>query len=176
MQISKEGTCVPSFYLCVMIEKKIADLLDQKFKEEGFLDCFLVDLQLHAKEKLEVFIDADSGITFEKCQKISRYLEEYLDKEEWLGPKYILEVSSPGISRPLKIPRQYVKNIGRKIEIRTKDGDKKSGLLIAADQEEVTIEEKTRVKEGKRKKTLVLQTVLPYDQIDKTVVQISFKK
>lgn len=64
-----------------MIENKIIDLLDQKFKEEDFLDCFLVDLQLHANQKLEVFLDSDTGITFEKCQKISRYLEQYLDEE-----------------------------------------------------------------------------------------------
>ncbi len=159
-----------------MIENKIIDLLDQKFKEEDFLDCFLVDLQLHANQKLEVFLDSDTGITFEKCQKISRYLEQYLDEEGWLGPKYTLEVSSPGISRPLMKIRQYHKNIGRKIEVKTKEGEKRTGTLVSASDTEITIEEKVRIKEGKRKKTQVIQTVIPFDNIDKTVVQISFKK
>ena len=159
-----------------MIEQKIIDLLDQKFKEEDFLDCFLVDLQLHNNQKLEVFLDSDTGITFKKCQKISRYLEQYLDEEGWLGPKYTLEVSSPGISRPLVKIRQYLKNIGRKVEVKTKEGEKRTGTLISATDESITLEEKVRIKEGKRKKTKVLETVIPFDNIEKTVVQISFKK
>lgn len=159
-----------------MIEKKIIDLLDQKFKEEDFSDCFLVDLQLHANQKLEVFLDSDIGITFEKCRKISRYLEEFIDEEDWFGPKYTLDVSSPGITRPLKKLRQYNKNIGRKVEVKTNDGEKKTGLLIAATDTEITLEEKVRIKEGKRKKTAIVQTVIPFDEIEKTVVQISFKK
>ncbi len=159
-----------------MIEQKIIDLLDQKFKEEDFLDCFLVDLQLNASQKLEVFLDSDKGITFEKCQKISRYLEQYLDEEGWLGPKYTLEVSSPGISRPLKKIRQYHKNIGRKVEVKTKDGEKRTGTLTSITEENITLEEKVRIKEGKRKQTKLIETVIPFDNIEKTVVQISFKK
>lgn len=160
----------------LVIEQKIIDLLDQKFKEEDFSDCFLVDLQLHTNQKLEVFLDSDIGITFEKCRKISRYLEEFIDEAGWFGPKYTLDVSSPGITRPLKKLRQYTKNIGRKVEVKTNDGEKKTGLLIAATDAEITLEEKVRIKEGKRKKTAVVQTVIPFDEIEKTVVQISFKK
>lgn len=72
--------------------------------------------------------------------------------------------------------RQYHKNIGRKIEVKTKEGEKRTGTLVSASDTEITIEEKVRIKEGKRKKTQVIQTVIPFDNIDKTVVQISFKK
>ena len=68
-----------------MIEDKITKLLDEKFKEEEFQDCFLVEIKLHEHNKLDVFIDADSGINFVKCRRISRYLESFIDEEGWLG-------------------------------------------------------------------------------------------
>lgn len=157
-----------------MIEEKIADLLDDKFKEEDFADCFLIEIKLHEHNKLDVFVDADSGMTFEKCKKLSRYLEGYLDTEGWLGPKYVLEVSSPGLSRPLKLKRQYHKNIGRKIEVTTADGTSKTGDLVAVTDESITLEEKVRVKEGKRKKTALVQTEIPFENIKKTIVQVTF--
>lgn len=157
-----------------MVEEKIADLLDEKFKEEDFADCFLIEIKLHEHNKLDVFVDADSGITFEKFQKLSRYLEGYLDTEGWLGPKYVLEVSSPGLSRPLKLKRQYRKNIGRKIEVTTIDGAARSGDLVAVSDESITLEEKVRIQEGKRKKMTLVQTKIPFENIKKTIVQVSF--
>ncbi|MCB0598597.1 MAG: ribosome assembly cofactor RimP [Lewinellaceae bacterium] len=157
-----------------MVESKIESLLEAKFQEEGFTDCFLIELKLHANNKLDVFIDTDNGVTFEKCQQISRYLEEFLDEEGWLGENYVLEVSSPGISRPLKLRRQYPRNIGRKVEVSLAGGKNKEGTLVAVGEEEITIEEKIRVKEGKRRKVQVLQTRIPFEDIKKTVVKISF--
>jgi len=157
-----------------VLESKIESLLDDKFQEEGFTDCFLIELKVYDNLKLDVFIDSDTGVTFEKCQQISRYLEQYLDEENWLGDKYVLEVSSPGISRPLKLRRQYPRNIGRRVEVSLKDGSKREGTLLAVSDEDVTIEEKTRVKEGKSKKMQVLQSKIPFEDIKKTVVKISF--
>ena len=90
-----------------MIEDRIVELLGAKFEEEEFRDCFLVETKFHGNNKLEVFIDCDNGLTFEKCQKISRYLESFIDEKQWLGEKYVLDVSSPGIGRPLILKRQY---------------------------------------------------------------------
>ncbi len=157
------------------MEERIADLLDKKFEETEFADCYLIDIQLGAKgNKLEVFIDSDSGVTFEKCQKISRYLEAHLDEGKWLGEDYTLEVSSPGISRPLKLPRQYLKNVGRNIEINTKAGTKKEGKLIEATDFAATVEEIVITKEGKKKKKEVMQTIIPYDEIKKAIIKIQF--
>ena len=157
-----------------MVESKVKSLLKIKFQEEEFTDCFLIEVKVHANNKLDVFIDSDAGVTFEKCQKISRYLEQYLDEEGWLGDSYVLEVSSPGISRPLKFLRQYPRNIGRKVEVRLRDGASKEGTLVSVGAENITIEEKIRVKEGKRKATQVLHTNIPFEDIKKTVVKISF--
>ena len=157
-----------------MIESKIESLLGAKFQEDEFTDCFLIELKSHAHNKLDVFIDSDTGITFEKCQKISRYLEQYLDEEGWLGEKYVLEVSSPGVSRPLKLRRQYPRNIGRKVEVGLLGGESKEGTLLAVGEEDITIEQKVRVKEGNRKKMQVLQVKIPFTDIKKAVVKISF--
>jgi ribosome maturation factor RimP len=157
-----------------VIEQKIVSLLEEKFQEEEYADCFIIEVKHHANNKLEVFIESDSGITFDKCRRISRYLEGYLDTEGWLGEKYVLEVSSPGVGRPLKLHRQYLLNIGRKVEVSLLEGKPKMGKLLAVDDGSITLEEKVRIKEGKKKKTEILQTVIPFDQIKKTVVKISF--
>lgn len=157
-----------------MVEDKITALLEEKFREDAFADCFLVDLKLHAHNKLDVFLDSDFGITFEKCHQISRYLEQYLDEEQWLGEKYVLEVSSPGISRPLMMQRQYPRNIGRKVEVKLNDGDKRTGTLKEVEEDHIILEEKVRVKEGKRKKTEVVETEISFSSIEHTKVKVTF--
>lgn len=157
------------------IEEKIHELLAAKFQEENFQDCFLVEFHLLPGNKLEVFIDCDSGLTLEKCQRISRYLESHMDEGGWLGENYALEVSSPGLTRPLKLQRQYVKNVGRKVEVTLKDGSPvREGILKAAGETSFTIEELIVTKEGKKKKKTEVQTELPYEQVKKTMIVISF--
>lgn len=156
--------------------QEIESLLQDKLKEAEFADCFLIEIKLHANNKLEVFIDSDTNITFEKCRKVSRFLESQLDENNWLGENYTLEVSSPGIGRPLIFLRQYKKNIGRKVEVSLKNGSSKTGLLLDATDETLRIEEKIRLKEGKKKKTQIIETAIPYDEINKTVVKVEFKK
>lgn len=156
-----------------VIEHKIPELLEEKFQEVGFTDFFLVELKVGINNKVEVFIDSDSSVTFEKCQKISRFLESHIDEEGWLGEKYTLEVSSPGITRPLKFLRQYIKNLGRTVEVTTETETKK-GKLIAATEEMVRLESEERVKVGKKKVKQTVQTEIPMAQVVKTIVKISF--
>lgn len=157
------------------IEEKLNDLLAAKFQEEEFNDCFLVDFELPSPTRLEVFIDSDSGVTFQKCRRISRYLEAVIEEENWFGEKYTLDVSSPGLTRPLKLKRQYMKNIGRKLDVTLKDGEKKKGQLIKVEDESITLEETLRVKEGKKKVRKEVQTEIPFETIKKSLVVISFK-
>jgi len=154
--------------------KKIEALLAEKFQEEEFTDCFLVDIHLSAGNKLEVFVDSDSGITFKKCQRISRFLEKPIDEEGWLGEKYTLEVSSPGTSRPLKFLRQYPKNIGRKLEVKLLEGATKKGTLTKVEPSLIVLEEKIRVKEGKKKVNKIIQYEIPFESIKQARVKISF--
>ncbi len=149
-------------------------MLAAKFQEETFQDCFLVDLYLHQGNKLEVFIDCDSGMTVEKCQRISRYLEHHIDEEGLLGEHYGIEVSSPGLGRSLKLVRQYQKNIGRTFEFTLIEGDPITGVLKAATDKVITVEFTVETKEGKKKKKETVQTEIPFENIKKAMVVISF--
>ncbi len=157
------------------MQAKIEALLEEKFKEEEFQDCFLVEIKLaDGRNKLEVFVDSDTGIDYTKCRKLSRYLETYIDEGKWMGEKYILEVSSPGITRPLKFLRQYKKNIGRKVEVKLKEGGKEEGVLKEVNETEIVLEQKVRIKEGKKKINKVLATPIFFENIKETKVKISF--
>lgn len=157
-----------------MVESKIAALLEQRFKEHDLSDCFTVEVALKPGNRLEVAFDSDSGITFEKCQVVSRFLESHLDAEGWLGEKYVLDVSSPGISRPLAFRRQYPRNIGRTVEVILADNSVHKGILTAAEDETITVEEKVVLLENGKKKKTTVQTVIPFENIHSTVVKVTF--
>lgn len=83
-------------------------------------DAFLVDLVLRSErggQVVEVFIDTDHGVTTDLCAEVSRDLSALLDRTEVIPRKYVLVVSSPGLDRPLKFPRQYRRNIGRRLRV-----------------------------------------------------------
>ena len=83
---------------------------------------------------------------------------------------FSLEVSSPGLDEPLKLLRQYKKNIGRDVELVMNDDAKKEGKLTAVTEENITIE----YTEGKGKKAIVKTDEIPFDAIKQTKVQIKF--
>ncbi len=178
---TKEGATGSLFRLYTLdiqmeLLERITQLLEEKFAtDEAFADCYIVELELKPNQRLYVFADSDSGFTFEKCQKLSRYLESHLDTNLWLSEKYLLEVSSPGIERPLKFPRQYKNNIGRTLLVTMTDKTQHSGAILSADEQQVvlvnTIIERD---EKKKKKEIVVETPIPYDQIEKAVVKLGF--
>ena len=158
-----------------MIEHKIKELLEPKFQEEEFQDVFIVEIKHNpTNNKLEVFLDADGPLTFKTCQRLSRYLEGFIDENNWLGEKYTIEVSSPGITKPLKMKRQYIKNIGRVVKVSFKGHGGKEGTLKAVDDEKITIEEEIIVKDKKKKRKELVDVEIPFEDIAKTVVQIVF--
>ncbi len=156
------------------VTTKITELLNAHFTAtEDLHDCFVVDVNQSAT-KVDVFVDCDSGMTFAKCQRISRYLEGYLDEEQPLGEKYTLNVSSPGVDRPLKFHRQYVKNKGRTLEVTTTEGEKYKGELVTVTELGIVLSGKVRRKEGKRKVTVIEETPISFSDIKKSIVKISF--
>ena len=142
-----------------MIEQKIEELVTAKFAEEDFADCFLVAIKLQANNVLKVFIDNDSGLVVDQCRRVSRYLESYLDEEQWLGEQYTLEVSSPGIDRPLRLKRQYHKNIGRTLLVETKEGLKRQGVLVEVVADGFFLEELIVTKVKKKKKKEIVKSL-----------------
>lgn len=156
-----------------MIEHKIEKLIEQAINELEYTDCFLVDLKVN-NTRVEIFLDSDESVTFEKCRKISRKIEAVLDEEQWLGEKYTLEVSSAGVGKPLKFTRQYVKNIGRTIEIKKVDGEKLRGELVKADDDLVTIKFEETIKEGKKKKKIETVVEVLRRDIKESKIKVSF--
>ncbi len=147
-----------------MRTEDIHNLLITKFEEEGFRECFVVGIEQKGKS-IKVFLDSDTGITLENCRSISRYLEGIFDEKLWFGTDYVLEVSSAGLSRPLVFARQYIKNIGRDMEIILLDGLKIEGTLIEADQNIAKISYTETRKENKKKITETIIKEIPYSNI-----------
>ena len=112
---------------------------------------YLVEVNLRGERGgkiLEVFVDTDAGISANDLTTVSRSLSEELDRRDIVHGKYRLEVSSPGLGRPLKLPRQFAKNIGRKLDVtyRTPDGEAKmEGILQAANATSITLTDKKKI-------------------------------
>ncbi len=134
-------------------------------------DCFLVEIRIKPTNNVKVFLDADSGISIAKCVTYNRALYKMME-ESALYPDgdFSLEVSSPGLSEPLKLLRQYRKNIGRNVEVVLKDGTQKEGKLTEVTEEGIVVEEE----KGKNKKKEVVSHALLFEHIKQTKIQIVF--
>ncbi|GAA4784057.1 ribosome assembly cofactor RimP [Olivibacter ginsenosidimutans] len=151
-------------------EKRVAELVEEKIADRP--DLFLVDVTMHSNGKLMILVDGDQGVSIQDCAAISRHVGYHLEEEDVIINAYNLEVSSPGIDTPLKLLRQYRKNIGRSVSLKITDGSKREGKLIAVGETSIIIEEK--IKE-KGKKAIQQENTIPLDQILETKVLISFK-
>ena len=157
------------------LTERIGQLLEEKYaSDEMFADCFTVSIELKPGNKLFVYADSDSGLSLEKCQKLSRYVEHQLDENLWLGETYGIEVSSPGIDRPLKFPRQYLKNVGRTLAVRRIDKTEIQATLKSADETQIVLTHIEVERDGKKKLKKEVETPIPYEQIEKAVVKLPF--
>ncbi len=132
---------------------------------------FLVEIKIKPTNNIKVFIDGDEGVGIDDLVKYNRALYKQLE-EEALFPDgdFSLEVSSAGLSEPLKMHRQYVKNQGRYAEITTIDGQKIEGLLDTVGETEINVIET----KGKGKKAEVIKHAISFDNIKSTQIQIKF--
>ena len=132
---------------------------------------FLVEIRIKPTNNVKVFVDADEGVILSDLIEYNRKLYRQLE-ESSLFPDgdFSLEVSSPGLDEPLKLLRQYKKNIGRFVDITLKDSTKKEGKLVEATEDGIVIETET----GKRKKKETKQESILFDQIKNTKIQVKF--
>ena len=134
-------------------------------------DYFLVEIKLKPTNNIKIFIDSDAGVSIDKCVSYNRALYKKIE-ESGMFPAgdFSLEVSSPGLDEPLKLKRQYRKNIGRNVEVTLLDGIQKTGKLLDINDEGITIEES----KGSGKKKELIQHHFPFDNIKTTKIQIQF--
>jgi len=157
------------------LTERIGQLLEEKYASDGmFTDCYTVGIELKPGNQLYIYADSDSGLSLLKCQKLSRFVEHQLDENLWLGETYGIEVSSPGIERPLKFPRQYLKNIGRMLAVKCVDGTEHLCVLKSADEAEIVLTQIVVERDGKKKIKKEVETHIPYDQIEKAIVKLPF--
>jgi ribosome maturation factor RimP len=132
---------------------------------------FLVEIKVKATNNIKVYIDGDNGISIEKCVQLNRQLYKIIENSGLFFPgSFSLEVSSPGVDKPLKLQRQYLKNTGRNVEVLFNDGSLKSGRLLQVSNDDIILEETV----GKGKKAETRQLVIPFSNIKTTTVQIEF--
>jgi ribosome maturation factor RimP len=152
-----------------MISKEVI----QRMAEEKLSDTmFIVDVTVGLGNAISVVIDSDEGLSIDKCIEMSRHIEHQFDREV---EDFSLEVSSPGLTQPFKVLRQYLKYLGKEIEIVTGKGDKLTGILQSADEKSFFVETKMNIKvDGK--KTVETKTVEFFPNEIKTVKPvITFK-
>ncbi len=152
----------------------MTDVLDQiKTLLEPLLegsDVFIVNIKMKPTNNIKIFLDADSGLSIDKCIRINRKLYAVMEeKQMYPGGDFSLEISSPGVDEPLLFLRQYHKNIGRTIAVTpTDDSEDKVGILKEVKDESIVLE----MKIGKKKEISIVE--ISFSEIKKIIVQIVF--
>lgn len=149
--------------------------LAQERIDELKRDLFVVDLTISSANVIHLEIDSETGsVSIDDCIRVSRNIEHNLDREE---QDFELSVSSAGIDKPLRVWKQYPKNVGRSLKIKTADGKKLEGELLKVEKDAIEIGFEEIIKaEGKKKKEKVNQTVrLGFGDIQEAKIVVSFK-
>ena len=153
-----------------MDQDLVRKLVDEAVCENDSL--FLIDLSFLPSNKIKVIVDGDDGISLKECVRISRHVEHSLDREE---EDFALEVTSPDITQPLTVERQYRKNVNRILKVKTEEGEIE-GTLVEANIEGISLRWKTREPKpiGKGKITVEKNATIAYQNIKEAKVKITF--
>jgi|WetSurMetagenome_2_1015567.scaffolds.fasta_scaffold826720_1 ribosome maturation factor RimP len=137
-------------------------------------DMFLVDVLVRPGNKITVYLDSIKGVTLNECIAVSKFLEGKLDRDK---EDFELEVSSPGLDRPLKLAIQYEKNVGRIIDVVKADGNKVMGTLMGIDGGVIRTEVEDKVKDRKtgKKRTEIRVEEIKLEDIKSAKIVISLK-
>lgn len=161
---------LPSFYNNMTFKEKVFSLLEEGLKEKPSI--FLIDLTITDSYKIIVTLDGDNGVQLQDCIDISRTLENNLDREE---QDFSLEVASVGVGSPLKMARQYIKNIGRTLIVKLETETIEAELVEVTDNF-ITLSWQAREpkKIGKGKETVQKRQEIPFSDIKQAVVTVTF--
>jgi ribosome maturation factor RimP len=154
-----------------MLKEKVEDLLAKALEENQKL--FLIDLQIDSSNSIKVIIDGDEGVSVSDCVFVSRAIEHNINRDEL---DFSLEVASAGATSPLVMPRQYFKNIGKTLEVKTIDGQTLEGELTRVTGTGIQLIWKAREPKpvGKGKITVDKSANIDFDNIKESRVKIIF--
>ena len=144
----------------------------KKYASEKALEIngFVVDVNISANNVITIFFDKNNGVLVDDCLVISKYIQEKFDKDV---EDYELTVCSPGLTNPLKVKQQYIKNIGKEVSVKTNDGKRKIGILKNFETDSVL--EVLKKKKGSRKDYVLEDITIPFEEIKETKLKINFK-
>ena len=145
--------------------EEIRKTIEQKLDST---DKFVVEVKVKPGNSITVLLDSDTSISIDDCIAVNRHIESVYDRET---EDYNLVVSSSGLDQPYKMLRQYVKNIGREVEVSLLDKTIFTGKLIAADESGITVYRKTKVKKVETEESRRIS----FSEIKQTKEIISFK-
>lgn len=150
--------------------EKVETLVQEALVENPSL--FLIDLTIGGDNSIRVLLDGDQGVTLEACMQVSRKVEHNLDREE---NDFSIEVSSCGVGSPLTIPRQFKKNVTRKLEVIDSEDKQVQGTLVEATDTSFTLEWKAREPKpiGKGKVTVTKTREFQYGHYNSAKVIVS---
>ncbi|GAB3770259.1 ribosome maturation factor RimP [Spirosoma horti] len=165
---------------------KITELLQPYLNGDEF---YIVDIQVAGRQggrlKVTILLDSDAGIKIDDCADISRRLGGQMDEMNFFGDSaFTLEISSPGVDYPLTFPRQFTRNVGRQLTVTLTDGKTRKGWLDSVANDHIVLDiEAEKVSKSKKKKEADLTaeippvglTPIPFEQIKKAQVEVSFK-
>ena len=153
-----------------MLKDKVEVLLEKALEQNKSL--FLITCTVSADKFIKIVIDGDKGVTLEDCIAVSRAIEHNLDRDE---EDFSLEVTSAGATAPLEIPRQYKKNIGRKLKVQTLK-EVIEGTLTETNEKGITLEWKAREPKpvGKGKHTVQKKQIIDFSDIKEAKVVLKF--
>jgi ribosome maturation factor RimP len=162
----------PSSFLTMEVNElkdRIYTLIEPLLQEDP--SYFLVHVKVKPGHIIRVYIDGDQGLPIKQCTSFNRRLYKAIEEAAWFPEgDFALEVSSPGVDEPLVLNRQYVKNIGRNVEVILNDETVYVGNLKEVTDKDILIEWTA----GKGKKATQEQLLIPFDNIKSTIVQIQF--
>ena len=152
------------------MREQVEKLVEEAIQENPKL--FLIDLKISPDNRINVIVDGDEGVSIKECMRISRNVEHNLDRET---TDFSLEVSSPGLTEPIVNNRQYNKNLGKTLKVKT-ETDKFEGKLLEINDNGIVLEWKVREPKpiGKGKVTVVKMATLQYDSIKQAKVKLKF--
>ena len=172
----KRGHKVPSLLIeCFEMDivEEIKNIAVSKLTDQS---QFVVDVVISARKgpkKVLVLLDGDNGITIDDCANLSRDLSKALDEQDWMSESYTLEVSTPGLDQPLALERQIKKNVGRLLKVKRVGDDTQEGRLTEViEKDKIVLTQK--VGSGKKEEAKTLE--IPFSEIEKAFVLVSFKE
>ncbi|MBT8270666.1 MAG: ribosome assembly cofactor RimP [Flavobacteriaceae bacterium] len=154
-----------------MLLEKVRIAIDSALTERP--DLFLIDCIVDEVNRIKIVIDGDKGVKVDDCVLLSRAIEGSLDRET---NDFSLEVSSAGATSPLTHVRQFVKNKGRSLEVKTVQNERFTGELVEAGNNNIKLRWKAREPKpvGKGKVTVTKEVVIEYEHIEQAKVKIKF--